>query len=67
MAKKTKSFEDKLLELEEIVETMQDKSALQDISSQYEKAQELLTSLKQELETSKQKFFKVENNEIKEQ
>ncbi|MDY5730351.1 MAG: exodeoxyribonuclease VII small subunit [Eubacteriales bacterium] len=67
MAKKTKSFEDKLLELEEIVETMQDKSTLQDISSQYEKAQELLTSLKQELETSKQKFFKVENNEIKEQ
>lgn len=69
MAKKIKTFEEKLLLLESTIEEMNANSLpLQDLIKKHEDAQNLLKELETELELAKQKFFIVnEKGELEQQ
>lgn len=57
MAKKTKTFEDKLLELESLVDSMENsKQSLENIIDQYNAAQTILLELNSELQSLEQKI-----------
>lgn len=64
MAKKTKSFEDKLAELESIVQDIESGDIqLSALLKKHNEAQTLIQELQNELEEVKQKFFMVNENE----
>jgi len=64
MAKKTKSFEDKLSELESIVQDIESGDIqLSALLKKHDEAQTLIQELENELEEVKQKFFMVNENE----
>lgn len=64
MAKKTKSFEDKLAELESIVQDIESGDIqLSALLKKHDEAQTLIQELENELEEVKQKFFMVNENE----
>lgn len=64
MAKKMKSFEDKLSELESIVQDIESGDIqLSALLKKHDEAQTLIQELENELEEVKQKFFMVNENE----
>lgn len=64
MAKKTKSFEDKLSELESIVQDIESGDIqLSALLKKHDEAQTLIQELENELKEVKQKFFMVNENE----